>query len=50
MNVIAWSRSLTPDKADTLDLVYCESIAEVAANADVVSVHLAVTPDTKHFL
>jgi len=48
--VIAWSRSLTPDKADTLDLVYCESIAEVAANADVVSVHLAVTPDTKHFL
>jgi len=50
MHVIAWSRSLTPDKADTLDLVYCESIAEVAANADVVSVHLAVTPDTKHFL
>ena len=50
MHVIAWSRSLTPDKADTLDLVYCESIAEVAANADVISVHLAVTPDTKHFL
>jgi len=50
MNVIAWSRSLTPDKADKLDLVYCESIAEVAANADVVSVHLAVTPDTKQLL
>ena len=50
MNVIAWSRSLTPDKADKLDLIYCESITEVAANADVVSVHLAMTPDTKHLL
>ena len=50
MNVIVWSRSLTPDKADKLDLVYCESIAEVAANADIVSVHLAMTPDTKQIL
>jgi D-3-phosphoglycerate dehydrogenase len=50
MHVIAWSRSLTPDKADKLDLVYCKSIAEVAPNADVVSVHLAVTPDTKQLL
>ena len=50
MNVIAWSRSLTSDKADKLDLVYCKSIAEVAVNADVVSVHLAVTPDTKQLL
>jgi len=50
MNVIAWSRSLTPDKADKLDLIYCESITEVAVNADVVSVHLAMTPDTKHLL
>ena len=50
MHVIAWSRSLTSDKADKLDLIYCESITEVAANADVVSVHLAMTPDTKHLL
>jgi D-3-phosphoglycerate dehydrogenase len=50
MNVIAWSRSLTPNKAGELGLVYCESIAEVAANADVVSVHLAVTPETKQLL
>ena len=50
MNVIAWSRSLTSDKANKLDLIYCESITEVAANADVVSVHLAMTPDTKHLL
>ena len=50
MNVIVWSRSLTPDKANKLDLVYCESIAEVAANADIVSVHLAMTPDTKQIL
>ena len=50
MRVIAWSRSLTPDKADELDLVYCASIADLAANADVVSVHLAVTTDTKQLL
>ena len=50
MRVIAWSRSLTSDKTDKLDLIYCESITEVAANADVVSVHLAMTPDTKHLL
>ena len=50
MNVIAWSRSLTSDNADKLDLIYCESITEVAANADVVSVHLAVTPDTRQLL
>ena len=50
MRVIAWSRSLTPDKADELDLVYCASIADIAANADVVSVHLAVTTDTKQLL
>ena len=50
MNVIAWSRSLTPDKAEDLEIAYCDSIGDVAANADVVSVHLAVTPDTKHIL
>ena len=50
MRVIAWSRSLTSDNADKLDLIYCESITELAANADVVSVHLAMTPDTKHLL
>ena len=50
MHVIAWSRSLTPDKADKLDLTYCASIVDVAANADVVSVHLAITPETKQLL
>jgi len=50
MNVIAWSRSLTQEKADKLDVTYCDSIAEVATNADVVSVHLAETSDTKQLL
>jgi len=50
MHVIAWSRSLTPDKAVKLDLTYCASIVDVAANADVVSVHLAITPETKQLL
>ena len=50
MNVIAWSRNLTKDKADKLNIIYCDSIDEVAANADVISVHLAATPDTKHLI
>jgi len=50
MNVIVWSRSLTQDQADKLNVIHCNSIAEVAANADAVSVHLSATPDTKHLL
>jgi D-3-phosphoglycerate dehydrogenase len=47
MHVIAWSRSLTPERADELDIGFMRSPIEVASNADVVSVHLALTKDTK---
>lgn len=47
MPVVAWSRSLTPEKARDLGVVRKESPEEVAAAADVVSVHVALTPDTK---
>jgi D-3-phosphoglycerate dehydrogenase len=50
MEVVAWSRSLTPEKAEALGIGYCENAAEVASKADAISVHLAVTPDTKHFI
>ena len=50
MEVVAWSRSLTAEKADALGIEYCESPQTVAEKADAVSVHLAVTPDTKHFI
>ena len=50
MNVIAWSRSLTPESADQLGLGYAASPEELAAASDAVSVHLAFTPETKHLV
>ena len=50
MPVIAWSRSLTPERAGELDVEYKATPAEVAREADVVSVHVALNPDTRGFL
>ena len=47
MVVVAWSRSLTPQRAEALGILYAKSPLEVAAESDVVSVHLALTEDTK---
>jgi D-3-phosphoglycerate dehydrogenase / 2-oxoglutarate reductase len=46
MTVVGWSRSLTDEKARTLGIERRESIFQVAAAADVVSVHVALKPDT----
>src|SRR5688572_16659284 len=40
MNVIAWSRGLTDAKAEELDVIRKGSPTEVAAQADILSVHL----------
>ncbi|HEV2884623.1 MAG TPA: NAD(P)-dependent oxidoreductase [Pyrinomonadaceae bacterium] len=50
MPVVAWSRSLTPERAAMMGVEYKASPKEVAAAADVVSVHVALNPDTKGFL
>ncbi len=50
MDVIAWSRSLTPDVAEKLGIGYCASPNEVASRADAISLHLAETPETKHMV
>lgn len=50
MPVIAWSRSLTPERATALGVEYKATPAEVAREADIVSVHVALNPDTKGFL
>jgi D-3-phosphoglycerate dehydrogenase / 2-oxoglutarate reductase len=47
MPVIAWSRSLTPDRAKELGVAFRATPHEVAAAADIVSVHLALKPQTK---
>jgi D-3-phosphoglycerate dehydrogenase len=46
MPVVAWSRRLTDEKARRLGIERKESIVEVASAADVVSVHVALKPET----
>ncbi|HSP95043.1 MAG TPA: 3-phosphoglycerate dehydrogenase [Thermoanaerobaculia bacterium] len=47
MPVVAWSRGLTAERAAALGVERKSSPAEVATAADVVSVHLALKPETK---
>ena len=48
MPVIAWSRSLTPSRAAELGITYKDSPNAVAAEADVVSIHLALNNETRN--
>lgn len=47
LRVVAWSRSLTDERARALGITRCSSPLEVASLADFVTVHLASTPATK---
>lgn len=47
MKIMAWSRSLTPEAAEELEVERAESIKEVAESCDILSVHLAMNPQTK---
>ena len=47
MPVIAWSRSLTDERATNLGVEYKQTPLDVARSADIVSVHLALKPETK---
>jgi D-3-phosphoglycerate dehydrogenase len=46
MRVVAWSRSLTPDDAATLGFGFAETPVAVAEQSDVVTLHVAATPET----
>ena len=50
MPVVAWSRSLTAERAALLGVELKESPKAVAAAADIVSVHLALNPETRNLL
>jgi D-3-phosphoglycerate dehydrogenase len=50
MRVVAWSRNLTHEEAERLDLVYALTPLEVARLADAVTVNVAATPETKHLV
>jgi len=50
MPVIAWSRSLTRERATEMGVDMMESPKTIAAAADVVSVHLALKPETRNLI
>src|SRR5438552_3915103 len=47
MPVVAWSRSLTDEKAAELGVERMKTPLDVARAADIVSVHVALKPDTR---
>ncbi|MCB9664392.1 MAG: hydroxyacid dehydrogenase [Alphaproteobacteria bacterium] len=47
LEVVAWSRSLTPEAAEELGITWAGSPLEVARQVDILSVHTALTPDTR---
>ena len=50
MPVVAWSRSLTRERAAELGVELMSSAKAVAAASDVVSVHLALKPETRNLI
>jgi D-3-phosphoglycerate dehydrogenase len=47
LRTIAWSRSLTPEKAQQFGVEQCASMEDVFRQADIVTLHLALKPDTR---
>lgn len=47
MNVVAWSRSLTEERANELGITYCQQLNDLAIVSDVVTVHVASTMKTE---
>jgi len=50
MQVLAWSRSLTPERAEELGIEYAATLKELAEKADAVTVHLASNKDTNKLI
>ncbi|MGA3108838.1 MAG: hydroxyacid dehydrogenase [Candidatus Bathyarchaeia archaeon] len=50
MHVVAWSRSLTDQKAAELGISRASSVDELIEKCDIISLHVALTPETKHLI
>ena len=50
LRTVAWSRSLTPEKARLLGIERCESVDEVFRRADIITLHVALKPDTRRLV
>ena len=50
LRTIAWSRSLTPEKAQQLGVERSSSVDDLLQQADIVSLHVALKPDTRQLV
>jgi D-3-phosphoglycerate dehydrogenase len=50
IDVVAWSRSLTPERASELGVRQLETALDVASSADILSLHVALNDDTRHMV
>ncbi len=50
LRVIAWSRSLTPEKAERLEIEYAPSVEALVPQCDIISVHVALKPETRNII
>lgn len=50
MKVVAWSRSLTDERAAELGVERARTVPELCGRADAVTLHVALTPDTRGLL
>jgi D-3-phosphoglycerate dehydrogenase len=50
MRVVGWSRNLTHEQADRLEIIYAQTPLEVARVSDAVTVNVAATADTRHLV
>lgn len=48
LNVVGWSRSLTPSKAAELGMGYAGSLEELASKSNILTMHLPLTERTRH--
>jgi D-3-phosphoglycerate dehydrogenase / 2-oxoglutarate reductase len=47
VKILAWSRSLTPQRAEQLGVEFRPNVLDLAKECDVVSLHLALSKDTR---
>jgi len=50
MRVTAWSRNLTHEEADRLNIIYAQTPLDVARHADAVTINVAATAETKNLV
>jgi len=50
LDVVAWSRSLDDALAEELEVERCATIKELCSRADIITVHVALTPETRHLI